>query len=464
MKSKSTLVTTIIIILILLVSAATILHSVIFAPKEPRKVRAKCESYDSILVTWKAAKNADSYKIYRRADTDSKFKEVGSTEEKKYLDKDLDTGKRYTYRILGMKGDRDGKFSKKITAITALASPTINVSVKSGSIKITATKVPGADGYAFYRNGKLISKQKGTTFVDKNAKSDNNYLYNVRAYRYEKDSVFSGSSNQNRGKLVSISNLTAEAEKDSITIKWIGVKNYNNYHVYCDNELLTTTTATTYTMTGTTTDTPYKFKIIGESYDGVKSPPLTKSLQVETTPFTNEEAVDAACKWAVDIANDNSFSYGTGKRAHRCGCYFCGTNLWKKGSTPVNGHTYEKTYCCNPFLHAAYSHGAEDQGMLAVCRSGGSIGTSKKSYTRFGNWSSQGKPKAANLKRGDILVQKKHVAMYIGNGQLVHATGEGWGAGTIRTGSLSGVFYSKVRFVMRYTGQGSKLHYNVKYL
>ena len=34
-----------------------------------------------------------------------------------------------------------------------------------------------------------------------------------------------------------------------------------------------------------------------------------------------------AAKWAVKIANDNSFTFGAGSKAHRKGCYFCGTNV-----------------------------------------------------------------------------------------------------------------------------------------
>ena len=37
-----------------------------------------------------------------------------------------------------------------------------------------------------------------------------------------------------------------------------------------------------------------------------------------------------ACNWALSVAKDNRFSYGTGKRAHRCGCYYCQTNTGKR--------------------------------------------------------------------------------------------------------------------------------------
>jgi hypothetical protein len=130
-----------------------------------------------------------------------------------------------------------------------------------------------------------------------------------------------------------------------------------------------------------------------------------------------------------------------------------------KGKSKVNGHSYEKTYCCNPFVHACYAHGAGDPAMLKACRDGHGIAMTTKSFTRYGHWKNVGKVSKGNLRKGDVLVRSNHVMMYIGDGQIVHASGGGWDAGSIRVTNLGGRKYS---FVMRYTGNGRGTKYVIK--
>lgn len=462
MKKRTAIIS--IILGIALISSAIFCYSYVFAPKTPKKIQAQGKTYDTILIKWKSAKNANKYEVYRKDSKDSDFKPIDQTSKKQFVDSGVKTGKKYTYKVLSMKDNRKGKFSKEITVSTGLDTPNLTVSTKSGKIKVTVTKVPGADGYVFYRNGKLASKQADVEYVDKGAKADSTYLYTAKAYRYNKDSVYSSPSAQRTAKLISPGKLTAKCDEDNLILEWKGDKQYNKYNVYRNDQLLDTVDKNSFSTKEFETNTPYTFKIVGVSKDNTKSPPATRKLQIETRPYTNEEAREAACKWAVDIANDDSFTYGAGQRAHRYGCYFCGTNLMKKGSGKVDGHSYEKTYCCNPFVHAAYSHGAEDQKMLAACQAGGGIAMSEKSFTRYGNWEKHAKPKKSDLEKGDVIVKKKHVTLYIGNGQIVNATTKNWSPESIAVQDLSDGYYSSFDFVMRYTGVGSKVHNQVKYL
>lgn len=159
-----------------------------------------------------------------------------------------------------------------------------------------------------------------------------------------------------------------------------------------------------------------------------------------------------AINWAVSIARNNSFAYGTGKRAHRGGCYFCGTNtgkvLWKKERKgephyvkDSNGkkHTYEKTYCCNPFIFSAYAHGTKIERMLKMCQRGknDSTGMNPRRWAAYGftNIGRCNKMKFDDLKKGDIIMfsakGKGHVWMYTGGDWLVEASGGTWGARSI---------------------------------
>ena len=177
----------------------------------------------------------------------------------------------------------------------------------------------------------------------------------------------------------------------------------------------------------------------------------TSQVKVTSRKSTRKEQIDAAVDWAVKIARDNSFAYGSGGDAHHNGCYFCGTNYGPRMYMKP-GKRYKKTYCCNPFVHAAYAHGAKHPKMLAGCRRANGIGMEKSTYYQFKCWKCVGKPSYKDLQKGDVLVKYNHVAMYIGNGKLVEASGGGWGAGSIAVKKMSHSRYGEFSYVMRYTG------------
>ena len=155
-----------------------------------------------------------------------------------------------------------------------------------------------------------------------------------------------------------------------------------------------------------------------------------------TLTKTTSEVINDACKWAAWIAGDNSFHYGyTNKHgsskssdwspnAHHNGCYFCNTNVTSGGRSKKGIVDYQKTYCCNPFVHAAFAHGGCDPTMLKKCRAGGSYVASN--YKKDSNWKSLGKPAFSSLKKGDVLYWEKngacHYALYLGNNKLAEAS------------------------------------------
>lgn len=187
-----------------------------------------------------------------------------------------------------------------------------------------------------------------------------------------------------------------------------------------------------------------------------------------------------ACNWAVSVAKDNRFTYGAGQRAHRSGCYFCGTNTGprkkkkeKKGEPHIvkdskgNGHTYEKTYCCNTFITAAYAHGAKDKKIHAICHAGSCCGMKPSDWKQSKNFKTVGKAKDvpfSKLKAGDVIINDKaikgashHVWMYLGADELVEASGENWSAKSISSKYGAKKKYtayqkSNTCYVMRYTG------------
>ena len=185
-----------------------------------------------------------------------------------------------------------------------------------------------------------------------------------------------------------------------------------------------------------------------------------------------------AVNWACSVANDNSFAYGTGQRAHRSGCYFCQTNTgnrrWKKersGEPHIvydsNGkpHTYEKTYCCNTFITAAYAHGAKDAKAYDWCHAGSCWGMTPKEWERSPYFKRVGKTNKvpySELQMGDVIMSNApskgwahHVWIHIGHGRFAEASNGSWKSTSIavKDGAKKkySLYQSDTGYVVRYS-------------
>lgn len=179
----------------------------------------------------------------------------------------------------------------------------------------------------------------------------------------------------------------------------------------------------------------------------------------------NEKARQAACDWAIKIAKDNSFHYGQTKWAHHFGCYFCGTNgkgsiKHKKGGKLS---LISKSYCCNPFVTAAYHHGAGAPSVNCKTSSGhiNLANDTNKPFKNTKEWKKISKPaKATALKKGDILLTPTHAMLYVGDGKIVHAAhhdngvkGSYWND-SIKVESIPSGQWKKTTKIYRYIGNG----------
>lgn len=151
---------------------------------------------------------------------------------------------------------------------------------------------------------------------------------------------------------------------------------------------------------------------------------------------SNAEVIADAIRWAIWIAGDNSFHYGyTNKHgssdpskwdpnAHHNGCYFCKTNTTKGGRSKKGIVDYERTYCCNPFVGAAWAHGGCVPEALKLCQNGKSWDFGADTaigYNKSKLFDNLGHPAKSKLKPGDVLCKDTHVALYIGDGKIAEA-------------------------------------------
>lgn len=142
-----------------------------------------------------------------------------------------------------------------------------------------------------------------------------------------------------------------------------------------------------------------------------------------TVKKSTEQIINDTIRWAKLIANDNRFHYGyTSKdkkiNAHHNGCYFCGTNGKQKDGMKMK----EFTYCCNPFVHAAWAHGGQVPSMLDKCQKGTSFDFQKgQGYDKSSMFTNLGHPSKSSLKKGDVLCNDHHVVIYVGDGNIAEA-------------------------------------------
>ena len=184
----------------------------------------------------------------------------------------------------------------------------------------------------------------------------------------------------------------------------------------------------------------------------------TGTLPTTKLVKTNQEVINDTVKWAEWIARDNSFHYGHGAHSHHNGCYFCDTQPSSKKNAGIVD--WKKTYCCNPFVNAAWAHGGCIPAALKQCQAGKSWSFNKGSgYDSLAIFTNLGHPTKPKLKKGDVLCKDGHVALYIGNGKLVEAAmsddnkkGSAKWNNSIHIANLTDSRYKGFKRVHRYNG------------
>lgn len=164
-------------------------------PATPASVKAAWTGAKNVTVTWKAAKNATKYEVYRSYSKNGKYVKLGATSKKTYTDKKATPGKTAYYKVIAYNGKVKGSYSKVASTSILKAPAKLKAAVKKAGKKKNVTlsfgKVKGASGYEIYKatkkNGKykkVATLKKGTTVkkVFKNVKKGTSY-YKVKAYK-----------------------------------------------------------------------------------------------------------------------------------------------------------------------------------------------------------------------------------------------------------------------------------------
>ena len=159
-------------------SASVSVTPFVLAPATPSGVLATAGDAQVVL-TWSAAANAQSYKVYRGATL------VGSPPGTTFTDTGLTNGTAYSYTVVAVNGSATSAASTAASATPmapAPAAPTgLTATPGNAQVALSWTAVPTATSYRVYRGATLVGSPTTTTFSDAGLTNGTAYSYTVVA-------------------------------------------------------------------------------------------------------------------------------------------------------------------------------------------------------------------------------------------------------------------------------------------
>ena len=205
---------------------------------------SKAESvYGGVKLTWNKVSGAAKYRVYYKGRKG--WTRMVDTTSTSYIDKDVSSGRNYTYTVRCISAD--GKsftsgYDSKGTTVKYIAAPEISkLENVNGGVKISWGKVSGATKYrVYYKGSKGWTKMVDTTstsYTDKDVSSGRNYTYTVRCISDDGKSFESGfnpkglSIRYNQAPKI----LETNVVNGGIKVIWDSEEN-TNYRLYCKTE------------------------------------------------------------------------------------------------------------------------------------------------------------------------------------------------------------------------------------
>lgn len=210
------------------------------AAKGATKLKASSDAYNKMNLSWKKAKGATKYVIYRSTNQESGYKKIKTVTSTKHTDT-VKTGVTYYYKVVSYSGKAKGGESAIASGVAVSAAPT-NVKVvvtKNSSAKITWSKSKGAGSYNIYRSTskksgytliKTVSSKK-SSFTDKTV-TTGTFYYKVSAVTKNVEGKMSKVASV-KIKPAAVKDLKINsAGGKNVTLNWSGVAGATSYEVY----------------------------------------------------------------------------------------------------------------------------------------------------------------------------------------------------------------------------------------
>lgn len=167
-----------------------------------------------VKLTWSKVKGAEKYRVYYKGSKG--WTRMVDTTSTSYIDKDVSSGKNYTYTVRCINSSATkftSGYDSKGKSIKYVSAPEVSKTESTyNSIILNWDKVNGAEKYRVYRKGEKgwsrLADTTSTTFTDTNLYADTEYTYTVRCINSSANKFTSGYNSN--GFTVTTSSAPAE--------------------------------------------------------------------------------------------------------------------------------------------------------------------------------------------------------------------------------------------------------------
>ena len=307
----------------------------------------KAESVDGgVKISWSKSSGAEQYRVYYKGSKG--WTRMVDTTSTSYIDKDVSSGKNYTYTVRCINSSATkftSGYDSKGTKATFIAAPKITKAESvDGGVKISWSKSSGAEQYrVYYKGSKGWTRMVDTTstsYIDKDVSSGKNYTYTVRCLNKSKNKFTSGYDSKGKSiKYVSAPEISkTESTYNSITLNWDNVNGAEKYRVYRRGEKgwsrLFDTTSTTFTDTNLYADTEYTYTVrcINSSANKLTSGYNSKGFTVTTLSAPAEHThswQNITKETQVKVVDKEAYTYEEPvyEKHDRTICKVCGADI-----------------------------------------------------------------------------------------------------------------------------------------
>ncbi len=314
-------------------------YLIVVRPPEARNAKIASANYNSAVIAWDKAANADGYAIYRKAKSETDYRllaRVDGEGKTTYTDTGLVTGTEYAYRVYAYvkyafaSGKTD--YAEAKNPAVANVTPTVGTPVISGVKSVSANqlavswgRVDGAAGYTVYRaqGSSTGYKEIGSveasvySYTDGTAVCGVSYNYQVRAYSTVNGTrVYGAYSKAVSGKAVPGTPTVSVSAKnyEAVNVSWTKVAGVNGYAIYrkagSDGsykkiQTISSGSKVSYTDEMVDTGTKYYYKVrayktvddetVWGAYSNTAS--VTPTLSAPKVTLTNNSYNSVTIKW-----------------------------------------------------------------------------------------------------------------------------------------------------------------------
>lgn len=399
--------------------------------------------YGGVKLSWNKVNGAEKYRVYYKSRTG--WKRMGETTSTSFIDKDVTSGKSYTYTVRCISANSKrftSGYDSKGTRATYVASPEITkLENIYGKTKITWNKVNGAEKYRVYvrRNNKWtrFCDTTSNSATDTIVTSGKTYTYTIRCINSSATKFTSGYNADGKSVeyIAAPELIKIEGSNEGVKLTWNKPAGSVKYRAYRRGSngwtRLTETTNASYTDKSAKAGNNYTYTVRCLTSDskhftsGFNS--NGESFKLLTTPNVKASANDESVKLSWDKVNG----------AEKYRVYYKGSKGWTRladttstsyiDSKVSSGKTYIYTVRCINSSANKFTSGYDAKGVTVTTPVKPSVKldrtsltlTKGKTYTlktavagtnKAVSWSSSNSSVASVDKNGKVTAKTKGTA------------------------------------------------------